>query len=99
MPKRKGHMPPGCIKNPNAYGLKEILNDLPRHVWDSSAEPPKAETSKQFIERVKAMSNEERIGYSVSAGIHNPGGTLTEAYGGKSLLTRKGQKAGRRKAK
>lgn len=30
----------GAIKNPNAYELKDIMNDLPKHVWDSSAEPP-----------------------------------------------------------
>lgn len=36
-----------------------------------------------FVARVKAMSLEERFGFMVSAGIYNPDGTLTEAYGGK----------------
>lgn len=37
------------IKNPKAYELKEILNDLPRHVWDSSAEPPVVEIIKGLM--------------------------------------------------
>jgi hypothetical protein len=40
---------PPMIKNPNAYELKEIMDDLPKHVWDSSAEPPVVKTLKGLI--------------------------------------------------
>ena len=29
------------IKNPNSFELAQIMRNLPKHVWDSSAEPPK----------------------------------------------------------
>lgn len=33
-----------------------------------------------FIERVKAMTSEEAMAFSIRAGIHNPDGTLTDNY-------------------
>lgn len=37
------------IRHPSAYELKEIMADLPKHVWDSSAEPPVVKTLKGLI--------------------------------------------------
>lgn len=43
------------IKNPNALGLSDVMADLPRHVWDSSAEPPKGKSLlARKARRVKA---------------------------------------------
>lgn len=37
------------IKNPNALRLQDVIADLPKHVWDSSAEPPVIKTLKGLI--------------------------------------------------
>jgi len=36
----------GGIKNPDALELQDVLADLKRHVWDSSAMPPKMVSPK-----------------------------------------------------
>lgn len=36
--------------------------------------------NQDFVDRVLAMSSEERVGYLVSAGINHPDGKLTEPY-------------------
>ena len=83
------------IKNPNAFELGDVLKDLKRHVWDSSAETP----NKEFVERVRKMSANEIMGASVDAGVHNPDGTLTPEYGGGHPLARKARKIRNRKGK
>jgi hypothetical protein len=41
------------IKNPNSFGLDDIIGDLPKHVWDSSAEPPTKHPPARKAAKVK----------------------------------------------
>jgi hypothetical protein len=36
--------------------------------------------NRDFVERVRAMSSRERVGFLVSAGINNADGKLTDLY-------------------
>lgn len=77
------------IKNPNALRLQDVIADLPKHVWDSSAEPP-------AVRHIRGMPSREFAGKLVGAGINNPDGSLTENYGGHPLA-RKAVKVKRKK--
>jgi hypothetical protein len=59
------------MSNPEQSGEKACAG----HVAES-----KAESSAQFIERVRSMSSDERAEYMVAAGIYTRDGKLTSSY-------------------
>jgi transcriptional regulator with XRE-family HTH domain len=44
-----------------------------------------------IVDKIRRMTPDEIFACSVRAGVHNPGGTLTEQYGGEYTRKRDGQ--------
>ena len=58
----------------------ELYKNLHSSLRPGLAPHPTAKSHREAMQRLRAMSPEELLATSVKAGVHNPDGSLQEAY-------------------